>query len=400
MAGSIVTFTCTLLIILALYSDRCAGRQRSSLTSVESGEGPFQLNLRLPGDGDSSLHKPNPNQLVDENTGQMNIRDNTSQLTSPTQPEETYRNPTLRKIVLPGGLPGANNAVLRVTENPPGRKTSLEEGKTKEPPLSKTSLTANRTAPQSNGGVVPSGKTAVLKNDGSLIRNPLEKNLATEQTPNKPITHMDSPNMTPQGAQLPWVTKLGTPAPKVAVSVAKFIRATPKNLPPNNDSAPASATAQKPVKLHKEPKSAEVPPAAVLVPQPFAPEIVSPPADSPEFKEDMTLAPLSTGNGKTYRGDITYFKAGMGACGVSFTDDELVAAIHVTFFTNESNPNEDIICGKRIKIMSDEKKSVIVTIRDKLPAGKEGDIDLTEEAFTRLYPKEVGRFVATWEFVS
>ncbi|KAJ1657072.1 DPBB_1 domain-containing protein [Dispira simplex] len=397
MAGSIVTFTCTLLTILALCSDRCAGRQ-SPLSSVINNESPFKPSPVLSkGGDDSSLDESNPNRLDYKNPDQdSQIRDSIEWLISLLQEEEN-RTPAPRAIVLPGGLSKANNAVPNVTENPPGRETRREKGETRKSPLSKPSLAAKRTAPQSNDGETPSRKRRKPSNNGSLNRKPL-KNMA-EQTSNESITRKNPPNTRPpKMAQLIPVTKLHTPAPKLAAPVANSIKeATPKfeALPPNKmDSAPASATAQKSVEPQNEPKLAEAPPAVALDPQPFAPKTVS-----PESEEDMILAPLSTGKSEMYHGDITYFEGGLGACGIPFTNGEYIAAIHESFFTNEANPNDDVICERQIKITL-EGKSVTVTILDKLPEGKRGDIDLTEGAFTQLNPKEVGRFQATWEFVS
>ncbi|KAF9467021.1 RlpA-like double-psi beta-barrel-protein domain-containing protein-containing protein, partial [Collybia nuda] len=86
---------------------------------------------------------------------------------------------------------------------------------------------------------------------------------------------------------------------------------------------------------------------------------------------------------------------GVGACGKSNTNNDYVAAIaHQTFDTFPGagpNPNNNPICGKRLKATY-KGKSVIVKVVDRC-AGCKGahDIDMAPIAFRVLASENQGR---------
>lgn len=100
----------------------------------------------------------------------------------------------------------------------------------------------------------------------------------------------------------------------------------------------------------------------------------------------------------TVTGDATYYDLGMTACGQTYTDNDLVAAIAFNYF-KKPNPNEDEMCGKKA-IAKGNGKSVTVMIKDKCGSCKEGDIDLSKAAFRQLSDLSVGRFQVTWDFIN
>lgn len=99
-------------------------------------------------------------------------------------------------------------------------------------------------------------------------------------------------------------------------------------------------------------------------------------------------------------GHLTYYNLhGLTACGRSYGNDDLVAAIAPGHFT-APNPNRDSVCGKRAKIVDPTTlKSVVVTVWDKCEGCGADDVDVSPAAFERLKPKTVGRFKVVWGFV-
>ncbi|KIK68117.1 hypothetical protein GYMLUDRAFT_36947 [Collybiopsis luxurians FD-317 M1] len=106
----------------------------------------------------------------------------------------------------------------------------------------------------------------------------------------------------------------------------------------------------------------------------------------------------------TYSGDGTFYAPGLGACGLTNTSTQMIAAIgHTAFDTFPGatvNPNLNPICGKSVKATYGTK-SVTVQIVDRC-AGCAGeyDLDFSESAFALLADPAVGRIHGvTWEYI-
>ncbi|OLY84747.1 Papain inhibitor [Smittium mucronatum] len=100
-----------------------------------------------------------------------------------------------------------------------------------------------------------------------------------------------------------------------------------------------------------------------------------------------------------YCGFATYYKTGLGSCGQTHTDDDLIAAINAPQYGVYANPNTANICGKCALLTSNEGKTVVVKIVDRCPECSFGDLDLSPTAFKRLLPLDAGRFRVTWKYV-
>ncbi|KIK65889.1 hypothetical protein GYMLUDRAFT_951322 [Collybiopsis luxurians FD-317 M1] len=105
----------------------------------------------------------------------------------------------------------------------------------------------------------------------------------------------------------------------------------------------------------------------------------------------------------TLTGDGTFYSTGLGACGITNTDADFIAAVgHETFDTfpgATANPNTNPICNKKITA-NFQGKSVTVAITDRC-AGCAGaaDLDFSPAAFNQLADPSVGRIHGvTWDF--
>jgi len=129
---------------------------------------------------------------------------------------------------------------------------------------------------------------------------------------------------------------------------------------------------------------------------------------------DSILIPVSADNFKrinrkrggctgTFSGDGTYYEIGLGACGVTNTDSQLVAAMPWEMFdsyTPNGNPNKNPNCFKNATVHytndAGVTKSVVVQFMDRCAGCKYGDIDLSPAAFQCLAPLSLGRIHVTY----
>ncbi|KAK4038337.1 RlpA-like double-psi beta-barrel-protein domain-containing protein-containing protein [Parachaetomium inaequale] len=100
-------------------------------------------------------------------------------------------------------------------------------------------------------------------------------------------------------------------------------------------------------------------------------------------------------------GKFTYYNAGLGACGQTHSDADLVVAMsHVDFDPSSPNgsPNNNPLCGRRIRAAIGGK-TVDVTVVDRCEACNSGDLDLSPTAFGVLSALSVGVIQGTWEWI-
>ncbi|KAJ1953747.1 hypothetical protein IWQ62_005919 [Dispira parvispora] len=430
MAGTIVTFTCTLLAIVALHSDRCMGREiaggtdRSPLSSVEGNES----QLRWDGGSDKYYDFLPPYQQprygmfdskkspVKENQNPGTTHDSIQRVLAQRDKQDM---PTSYSIVLPKSFSRINNVLSEATEEPGLRESTPKMRNTNVQSPIPYALEVKPKAPRVSDSEVRDGplrKKAKLDPEDSVAQEPKMYNVDVKQTPSEKETLKDlasenPPNPIPmKKVGLAPAAKAPTSAPEVASPEVKPVEdeiVKAEDLPPRSAKpVPAPATAELPVQPQQEVEKKKKKPVVGLDPPPLAPEKQTaigqdPLPLAPEKQEESKSSPQPTGEGETYHGDITYYAVGgqKGACGIMSSENEYIAAIHQTFFTG-ANPNEDPICNKKIAIWTPGKNPVIVTIRDKLPEGKRGDIDLPVAVFAELAHVDQGRVPASWKFVN
>ncbi|KAJ5658654.1 uncharacterized protein N7484_002303 [Penicillium longicatenatum] len=111
--------------------------------------------------------------------------------------------------------------------------------------------------------------------------------------------------------------------------------------------------------------------------------------------------PLPTSNGGPYSGDLTYYDPGLGACGDTNTASELICAVsHIVFdaASTSSNPNDNPLCGLKIRIRRDGQ-SVDVTVVDRCVGCEKTDLDVTEKAFEQVANIPQGRVTMEWAWL-
>ncbi|KKK26507.1 hypothetical protein ARAM_001003 [Aspergillus rambellii] len=111
--------------------------------------------------------------------------------------------------------------------------------------------------------------------------------------------------------------------------------------------------------------------------------------------------PLPTSNGGPYQGDLTYYDPGLGSCGITSTDSDMICAVsHVLFdaASTSSNPNNNPLCGLKLRIKRGDK-SVDVKIVDRCPGCKVDDLDVSPAVFQELAELAEGRVVVDWSWL-
>ncbi|EFY88135.1 hypothetical protein J3459_012160 [Metarhizium acridum] len=92
-------------------------------------------------------------------------------------------------------------------------------------------------------------------------------------------------------------------------------------------------------------------------------------------------------------GDFTYYNTGLGACGNTNNDDEMVAAVGHGLY-DRSHP-----CGRKIRIHY-RGKSAEVRVVDRCGGCNDNSLDLSPAAFKRIVGSlGPGRVQGNWEFI-
>jgi len=105
----------------------------------------------------------------------------------------------------------------------------------------------------------------------------------------------------------------------------------------------------------------------------------------------------------TNTGEATFYQTGLGACGITNTDSDYIAAVSYLLFDsfphyNGVNPNQNPICGKKV-IASYKGKSVTVALTDRCTGCALTDLDFAPAAFKQLGDQSLGRLYGmTWEW--
>lgn len=102
----------------------------------------------------------------------------------------------------------------------------------------------------------------------------------------------------------------------------------------------------------------------------------------------------------TQSGQGTYYETGLGACGITNSDTDLIAAVSWELFDSYPgydgvNPNTNPVCGKQVTA-SYQGKTTTVTITDRCTGCSLTDLDFSPSAFTDLANESLGRIGITW----
>ncbi|KAI8888658.1 barwin-like endoglucanase, partial [Backusella circina FSU 941] len=98
-----------------------------------------------------------------------------------------------------------------------------------------------------------------------------------------------------------------------------------------------------------------------------------------------------------FSGDGTFYNTGLGSCGITSEDTDLIAALNAPQMNNGANPNANPLCGKKANVKG-PKGTVTVTIVDTCPPCVKGDLDLSPAAFGKIADFADGRVDIEWSW--
>lgn len=131
--------------------------------------------------------------------------------------------------------------------------------------------------------------------------------------------------------------------------------------------------------------------------------IPPPPAPTSTQQAQPQPQPPSNSGGDTFTGQLTFYDIGLGACGWTNNNGEMVAAVSHLLYDGfdgywGTNPNNNPICGKKA-VIHFEGKEITVTIVDRCEGCALHDVDLSPTAFNLVADPNRGRLDgATWHF--
>ncbi|KAL1923648.1 uncharacterized protein VTP21DRAFT_8628 [Calcarisporiella thermophila] len=96
------------------------------------------------------------------------------------------------------------------------------------------------------------------------------------------------------------------------------------------------------------------------------------------------------------KGDGTFFTPGLGACGHTNTEGDMIAAVSSDVYGKGGNNAS--VCGKKVQVQGPKGK-ITVTIADECPPCKAGDLDLSPSAFKLIADPIDGRVPISWNFI-
>lgn len=111
-----------------------------------------------------------------------------------------------------------------------------------------------------------------------------------------------------------------------------------------------------------------------------------------------TAAPLEA-RAATFTGQATYYAVGLGACGNTNSDSEMVVALNGAQY----QANNGAECGKSLSITNPANgKSASATVVDMCPGCASGSLDMSPTLFQQLASGglDEGVFPISWEFTS
>ncbi|THH20639.1 hypothetical protein EW146_g764 [Bondarzewia mesenterica] len=179
-----------------------------------------------------------------------------------------------------------------------------------------------------------------------------------------------------------------SPSSSVAAAPSSSVVAAPSSSVAPHSSSSAPTTTQAPSSTKTSTQSSAVPATAVLV---------GGAATTGSSSGLSFLTGTQTGQG-------TFYGTGLGACGITNTDTDYIAAVSKLLFDqypgySGANPNSNPVCGKQIKA-NYQGKSVTITVTDRCEACQLTDLDFSPSAFSQLADQSIGRISGmTWDWI-
>jgi len=212
----------------------------------------------------------------------------------------------------------------------------------------------------------------------------------TPETSSSSVYVAPAPAYTPETSSSVYVAPAPAYTPESSSSV--YVAPAPAYTPDTTSSVyVAPSTSTTPVYVAPSPESTYVAPAPSSS---YAAPAQSSPAASPSGGSSSGGA-LTYGmckSGTTFTGDLTYYQPGLGACGMTNTEQDHIVAISATIFDSYNaagNSNNNPLCGQYLTITGKDGSPYKAQIVDRCVGCDEGSLDLTQPFFNMVTAHEV-----------
>lgn len=196
----------------------------------------------------------------------------------------------------------------------------------------------------------------------------------------------------------PTTTSVDVPPPTEAAPVPTTTSTTPVVVAPVPAPEPTTSTTTTPVAVVVEPTEVAQPTTTTEAAAPVASSSSESSTESESSSSSYGAETSGCTDSTPCSGDITYYTAGLGACGTTVDGDTTnVVALPYALMGTASNNNQ--YCGQTITIQCTATgKTTTATVVDKCMGCTGYSIDLSNAAFLDLDDLSVGRTTATWWF--
>ncbi|KAF3771274.1 expansin-related, partial [Cryphonectria parasitica EP155] len=94
-------------------------------------------------------------------------------------------------------------------------------------------------------------------------------------------------------------------------------------------------------------------------------------------------------------GKMTYYAPGLGACGATNTNADMIVAVPSIVYGTYANPNSSPVCKKTVTITAGST-SVKAAITDRCAGCGASDIDVSPAVFKKFGDESLGKIAVTW----
>jgi len=183
-----------------------------------------------------------------------------------------------------------------------------------------------------------------------------------------------------------------------ASTPSSSVPASTPDVPASTPDAPASTPD---VPAYSPAVPTTTPPA--LVATPVTKHTSSTPAPTSSSSSSGSSGTLAGLLSQVFSGDGTFYATGLGACGITNNDNDMIAAASQAFFDSFPgagvNPNLNPLCGRKVSVTFGGV-TIVVSITDRCTGCAFGALDFSPAAFNKLADPSVGRIHnIQWHFV-
>lgn len=226
------------------------------------------------------------------------------------------------------------------------------------------------------------------------------KSHVTTNTPSTTLSTTTPTTISTPSTSIPTTTSLPTTSLSTTTSIPTTTSELSTSIPsllPASTSISVPTSIQVPTTLEKS--TLPVPTTPISTPPVKIESSTTPPAPAPTLGN----TPSGSDGGTTYSGQGTFYNTGLGSCGITSQDTDFICAISAPLYDAQgaANPNNNPLCGKKIKVSYKGGTPVTVTIVDRCPECAKPDLDLSPAAFKAMGASpDQGRVDITWSYAS